>query len=136
MQLVKRNPIRDLQAMERDLERLWEDDWVVLPTIAETSSIDVYEENGNLIAKTNLPNFRRPDIKVKIDGETLEIIAEHKEKEEDKTQRRYYFRESSNRDVRRVSLPEAVKADAVIANFKNGMLKVTMPKLVKAVEVK
>lgn len=140
MQLVKRIPLRQLQAMDRDLEMLWEDDWGELPTIADTSTIDVYEENGDLIAKTNLPNFRKPDIKVKIDGQTLEIIAEHKEEEEDKTQRRYYFRESSNRDVRRVSLPEAVRAEAVIANFQNGMLTVTMPKvtskLVKAVEVK
>lgn len=140
MQLVKRVPLRELRAMDRDLERLWEDDWGELPTIAESSTIDVYEENGNLIAKTNLPNFRRPDIKVKIDGKTLEITAEHKEQEEDKTQRRYFFRESSNRDVRRVSLPEAIRAEDVVANFKNGTLKVTMPKLtsklVKAVEVK
>lgn len=140
MQLVKRVPLRELRAMDRDLERLWEDDWGELPTIADNSTVDVYEENTNLIAKTNLPNFRKPDIKVKIDGKTLEIIAEHKEQEEDKTQRRYFFRETSNRDVRRVSLPEAIRADDVVANFKNGTLKVTMPKLtaklVKAVEIK
>lgn len=140
MQLVKHSPLRELQIMERDLEKLWEDDWGLLPPLAETSTIDVYEEDGNLVAEASLPNFKKPEIKVHIDGRTLEISADHQEKEEAKSQRRYYFRESSNRYFRRITLPEGVKVDAADASFKHGTLKVIMPKvatkLVKTVEVK
>lgn len=141
MQLVKYSPLRELQIMERDLEKkLWENDWGLLPPLAETSTIDVYEENGNLVAEASLPNFNKSEIKVNIDGRTLEISAEHQEKEGGKTQRRYYFRESSNRYFRRVTLPEGVKVEAADASFKNGTLLVVMPKVatksIKTVEVK
>lgn len=140
MQLVRYNPFRELQKMERDLDKLWENGWGMMPTLTEASAMDLYEENGNLVAEVNLPNFNKDEVKVTTDEGVLEISAEHKEEEEKKGKRRYYFRESSNSYFRRVALPEGVKADKAEANFKNGVLKITMPtttpKKAKTVAVK
>ncbi len=57
----------------------------------------------------------------------LEVSAEHTEKEEDKLKRRYYFRESTNQYLRRISLPEGIEDGVTEAEFKNGVLKITMP---------
>ena len=127
MQVVRYNPFRELQRMERDLDKLWENGWGMLPTLTETSAMDLYEENGNLVAAVSLPNFKKEEVKVTTDEGVLEVSAEHKEEEEKKTKRRYYFHESSNRFFRRVTLPEGVKADKADAAFKDGVLKITMP---------
>lgn len=127
MRLVKYDPFHELQKMERDLGKLWENGWGVFPMLAETSAMDLYEENGNLIAEVSLPNFKKDEINVTADEGTLEVSAEHKEEEEKKSKRRYFFHESNTKYFRRVALPEGVQADKVDASFKDGTLRVTMP---------
>jgi HSP20 family protein len=127
MQLVKYNPFRELQKMEQDLDKLWQNGWGILPTLGETSTMDMYEEGGNLIAEVSLPNFKKNEVKVTADDGVLEISAEHKEEEEKKGKRQYYFRESSNSYFRRVTLPDGVKTDKTDAELKNGILKISIP---------
>ena len=127
MQIVRYDPFRELYKMENDLDKFWQSNWGLLPSLGEVSAMDLYEEDGKLIAEVSLPNFKKDEIKITSENGVLEVSAEHKEKKEDKTKRRYYFRESSNQYLRRVTLPDGVKADKVEAEFKNGVLKVSMP---------
>ncbi len=124
MQLVRFDPFRDI---EKNFEKLWGRGWASLPTFSETAVMDMYEEDGKLVAELTLPNFSKDEVKVSSDKDALEISAEHKEKEETKGKRRYYFRESSDQFLRRVTLPEGVDADKAVASFKNSILKITMP---------
>ena len=127
MQLVRYSPMRDIQKLERDLGKFWGSDWSLFPSVTDTAPMDMYEEDGNLVAEIRLPNVNKDEIKVTTDEGVLEVSAVHKEKEEEKGRRRYYFRESSNQCLRRVALPEGAKADKTEANFKDGVLKITMP---------
>jgi HSP20 family protein len=99
----------------------------MVPTVSEASAMDLYEEDGNLVAEVSLPNFKKDEVKVTTDEGVLEVTAEHKEEQEKTSKRRYYFHESSNHYFRRVTLPEGVKTDKTDASFKDGVLKVTMP---------
>ncbi|MCL4357678.1 Hsp20/alpha crystallin family protein [Patescibacteria group bacterium] len=125
MPIVKYNPVRELQTIQRDLERLWDFDWDVAPSF-ETMPFDIYEDDGNLIAETSLPKFKKEEISVTLDSGLLEVKAVHDENVETKD-RRYYLHESSNSYLRRVSIPENVKLDKAEAEFKDGILKITMP---------
>ncbi len=128
MQLIRYNPMRDLQKMQQDFDKFWSADWSLLPaTTTEAAPMDLYEEDGKMIAEINLPNFTKDEIKVSTNDGMLEVSAEHNEKEEDEGNRRYYMRESSNRYLRRVALPERVNTDQTSAEFKDGVLKITMP---------
>ncbi len=128
MQLIRYNPMRDLQKMQQDFDKFWSADWSLLPaTTTEVAPMDLYEEDGKMIAEINLPNFTKDEIKVSTNNGMLEVSAEHNEKEEDEGNRRYYMRESSNRYLRRVALPERVNTDQTLAEFKDGVLKITMP---------
>lgn len=139
MQVVKYDPFRDMRKMERDMDKLWGNGWG-MSAIADTSAMDMYEEAGKLVAEVSLPNFKKDDVKVTADKGVLEVSAEHKEKEENKGKRRYFFRESSNQYFRRAALPEGAKDDKADASFKDGVLKVTIPmttqKKVKTIAVK
>ncbi len=98
--------------------------------------MDMYEENGNVVAEFTMPNFTKKEISVTTENDMLEITAEHEEKDEEKKNRRYYRRESSNRFWRRVALPEGVKNDKIEANYSDGVLTVKMPIDKKAIAAK
>lgn len=140
MQLIKYNPFHEIQKLERDLDKVWNGDWSGMSSLTETAAMDMYEENGNLVAEVNLPNFDKSEIRVTTKGGALDISAEHKEKKEEKGKRRYFLRESSNQYFRRVMLPEGAKTEDINASFKDGMLKISMPmaekEQPKAIDVK
>jgi len=127
MQLVRYNPFHELRRVEKDLGKLWENGLGLLPAFSELSIMDMYEEDHTLVAEVNLPDFHRDEIEVTVGKNILEVTARHKQEHEQKSNRRYFFRESSNNYLRRVVLPEGVdttKADAV---FREGKLRITMP---------
>ncbi len=124
MQLVRFNPLRDL---EKDLDSFLANEWNV-PVFAEIAPMDIYEEEGKLVAVVNLPNFKKDEINITAEQGVLEIAADHEEKEEGRDKRKYYMRESSNHYMRRVSLPEGVNTEKTEAEFKDGVLRVSMPK--------
>lgn len=126
MQLVRFSPFREMQNMGRDLDRYWEGGWHPA-SIAEVSTMDMYEEDGHIIAKVSLPNFKKDEVKVRVSEHTLEISALHKEDTKESDKRRYYLRESSSQYYRRVPLPQPIKTTQVSARFHDGMLIVVMP---------
>jgi HSP20 family protein len=96
--------------------------------------MDVYEEKGNLVVKTELPGIESKDLDVKLEGDTITIKAEKKEEvKEDATHHtseRYY-----GRYYRSVKLPFPVKEDSISASLEKGVLEITLPKA-EAVEAK
>jgi HSP20 family protein len=127
MQVVTYDPARDIRQLEQDVRQFWGGNLGLLPAIAGSPAMDMYEENGSLIAEVTMPNFTKDEITVDTDHGVLEIAAEHHERKEDKKQRHYFVRESSNQYMRRVSLPEEASADQAEASFENGKLKVIIP---------
>jgi HSP20 family protein len=127
MQIVKYNPFRELRKMERDLDNMWGNALGMLRAGGEGATMDLYEEDGKLIAEVSLPNYNKDEITVSTDRGMLEVSAEHKEEKESKDKRHYYVQESSSQYYRRVKLPEGTKIDDVDASFKDGVLRVAMP---------
>lgn len=127
MQLIKYDPLHELQKMEHDMEKFWENGWSLPGLFVDNTPIDMYEEDGKLVAELSLPNFKKEEINVTADDGILEVSAEHKEKEEKKTKRRYLLRESSSQFLRRVALPEGAVGDEAEATMVNGKLTITMP---------
>ncbi len=131
MQLVRTNPLADLERMEKDIDKLWQNGWGMLPSsfssFVDQTTMVLYEEDGKLVAEVALPNFSKQEISVNVNGDVLEVSAKHQQKEEEKNKRRYYFRESNSSYLRRVTLPEEANSDKIDAKFDNGVLKVSMP---------
>jgi len=121
---AKYNPISELKALQRSL---FGEDFlsplrgVVVPTT------DVYTEGDErMVVEAHLPNFALDDIDISIDEGALVIRAERRESSED-SDKRYMVRESSMSFYRRIALPERADDDAISADFREGVLKVTVP---------
>jgi HSP20 family protein len=79
-----------------------------------------------------LPGLDEKNIEVNVDNGGLTIKGEKKEEKEEK-QKGYYVSERSYGSFERYfGLPNGVYADKIEASFKNGVLKVTLPKTAKA----
>ena len=99
--------------------------------------MDITEDDKEYIIKAELPEMKKEDVKVTVENGLLTIVGERKfEKEENK---KYHRVECAyGRFARSFIVPDAVDADNVSAEFKDGVLKVHLPKSEKnkPIEVK
>lgn len=90
---------------------------------------DVYEDNGNVIAKMDVPGIDAGKISISIEGKSLRVYGERGEKEEQRG-RDYYKKEIKYGNFERIlSLPCLVDESKTTAELHDGVLTVTMPKI-------
>ena len=94
-----------------------------------TPAVDIRETENALIVKADLPEVNEKDIDIRIENGTLALKGERKF-EKDETGKGGYHRieRSYGAFARYFSLPETVDSEHVQAEFKNGVLTVTLPK--------
>lgn len=91
-------------------------------------AIDMYEKNGNIIAKMDIPGIDPNDIEVEIEDGQLHIFGERKAKEEIKEENYYYKETEYGRFDRLVSLPSDIDKAGMSYEIIDGVLTVTIPK--------
>jgi HSP20 family protein len=116
-----------LANLQDELDRLFES-----PLQAWAPALDVHEDKDGFTIRAELPGMKREDIEVSIQDGALVISGERQEEKvnegtEVHRQERYYGRFS-----RALTLPTAVNGDKVKANYKDGILTVTLPKAEEA----
>ena len=90
-------------------------------------AVNVYENPNAFVLEASLPGYTSKDVDIKIDKHVLHLTSEMKEKKDD---RKYIVRERhSVKFDRAFSLPEGINEGAIEAQFKNGLLTITLPKL-------
>jgi HSP20 family protein len=93
-----------------------------------TPAVDILETENALILKADLPDVDMKDITVEIENGTLTLKGERKFEKDDQTQGYHRIERSYGSFVRYFSLPDTVEADKVHADYKNGVLSVSLPK--------
>lgn len=132
MSNIKRwEPFRDFVSVRRDMDRLM-DEFFSSPRTMQSSwglpMIDMYQTDDEVIVKATLPGLDPEDLDIQITGETLTIRGEIKQ-EEIQEEATYHIREHQYRTFSRsITLPVMVEADKAIAEMKNGVLTLTLPK--------
>jgi len=94
--------------------------------------INVSEDSDNLYVSSELPGIEPADIDISVEGETLTLRGERKLPETGEGVN-YHRREREAGQFRRiVSLPARIDPDGVEAAFKNGVLRIVLPKAAEA----
>ncbi len=91
-------------------------------------SVDILEKNGNLILRAELPGMNDKDIDINIEGNTLTINGERKMENEDKKSNYHRLESYYGSFSRSFMLPDTVDDEKINAEYKNGVLTVTMPR--------
>jgi HSP20 family protein len=120
----------------------WFDDFVSEPFFgtANVPAVDVRETDSEYLMEVELPGLTEKDVEVKLDNNLLTISSQKDEKKEEK-KNGYVLRERrASRFSRSFVLPEAVDREKIAAEFKNGVLHLSFPKVPaaqpKTIEVK
>ncbi|MGC5170809.1 Hsp20/alpha crystallin family protein [Microbacterium sp. DT81.1] len=121
---VKYNPFSELKALQRSF---FGEDFLSPLRGAVVPTTDVYTEGDQrMVVEAHLPNFALDDIDISVDEAALVIRAERRERDEE-AEKRYLVRESSMSFYRRIVLPERADEQAISADFREGVLRVTVP---------
>lgn len=92
-------------------------------------SLNMYEKDGSLVVETALPGMNPADVEVTVEKGVLTISGESK-KVHEVDEKNYYRKEiRSGSFFRQVHLPVSVNEDDVTAEFEDGLLKVSCPKI-------
>lgn len=94
-------------------------------------AVDVEENDKEYTVKAELPGFDEKDVNLTVENHVLTLSGkvDEKNEEKDKDNRKYLVRERRVETFERsFSLPEGVDEENISAQFKNGLLTVTLPK--------
>ena len=141
--LARWNPIREMEQMQNRMERLL-GNWPELKepmTSAEWSPlVDITEDEKEYLVKAEVPEVKKEDLKVKVEDGTLSITGERQSEKEEKGKKFHRIERSYGSFERSFTLPDDADATKVSSEFKDGVLKVHLPKnpnaKPKAIEVK
>lgn len=126
-----------LFGLRDELDRLFESPFGEWTSGAQLLSvwnpaIDLYEDKDNVFVKAELPGMKKEDIDVSLHDGVLSISGERKSEEKFEDAETYRSERFVGRFHRSVTLPSQVKADQVQANYKDGILSITLPKAEEA----
>jgi len=92
-----------------------------------TPSVDIMEKDGNLILRAELPGLTEKQIDLKLEGNTLTLKGERKMENEDNEGTYHRVESYHGSFTRSFRLPDTVDSDKIKADYKNGILTVTIP---------
>jgi HSP20 family protein len=90
-------------------------------------AVDVLEKDGHLILRAELPGLSEKQIDLKLEGYTLTLKGERKMDKEDKKNNYHRVESFYGSFTRSFSLPETVDLEKISADYKNGVLTITIP---------
>ncbi|HEY59447.1 MAG TPA: Hsp20/alpha crystallin family protein [Anaerolineae bacterium] len=129
--LIKWEPLREMMGMRHAMDRLFDDFYSYAPATYEgygVVDLDMYQTDNDIVIKVAVPGVKPEDLKISVTGDVLTIRGEVKVDEEVK-EANYHIRERRYGSFSRsVALPGKVVADKAVAEFKNGVLNLTLPK--------
>ena len=140
MNLIRYNP-NSLDLL--DNVSTWFDDFFTAPTFSGSTlpAVDIRETESDYLMEVELPGLTEKDVEVKLDNNLLTISSALKEEKKEEKKNGFVLRERrAARFSRSFVLPETVDREKIGAEFKNGVLQLSFPKVPaakpKTIEVK
>ena len=93
-----------------------------------TPAVDIYETEDELVVKADIPEIDPKSVGIQLENGTLTLKGERKFEEQKSGRGFHRIERSYGSFVRAFSLPESVDSDKVKADYKSGVLTVTLPK--------
>jgi HSP20 family protein len=129
--LILRKPMNEMVTLREAMDRLFDDAFtrpLGLGGFADVPAIDMYQTNDKVVVKASLPGLKAEDVQITVTDNTLSLSGEFKEEKEEK-EKTYHLREQRFGSFERtIALPTDVETDKATADFKDGVLTITLPK--------
>jgi HSP20 family protein len=133
MNIVRFDPFREMAALQDrvnrafgDVSRRYDDDLTTRGSWVP--AVDIYQtENHTLVLKVELPDVTREDIDLRVENDTLTITGQKQRDQTVKEEQYHRIERTFGSFSRTFTLPPTVDAGKIGAEYKNGVLTVTLP---------
>jgi HSP20 family protein len=148
MNLIKRwDPFREMEELQEKMTSLLgrpartDGNGEELMKVSQWAPlVDISEDEKEYLIKTELPEIKKEDVKVTVENGILSITGDRKLEKEEKNKKFHRVERAYGSFIRRFTVPEDASGTKVNAEFKDGVLKVHLPKneekKAKEIEVK
>lgn len=132
----RRDPFTLLRQMTSELDRVFDEPFfnlrwpsfqVPAAAAAWAPRVDVFERDGRLVTKVDLPGVKKEDVSVQVTDGHLALSGERKHETEETKDNVYRAEREYGSFYRAVPLPQGVKLEDVNATFADGVLEVSVP---------
>lgn len=134
MTLIRWRPTRNLESVQDEVNRVFES-FFNAPMRRRGEDVggwypdvDIVESKDNIEVQVDLPGMEKDDIKVSVEDSILTIKGERKAMKEEKDKNYHQIERTYGTFTRSFSLPTSVEGQKIKANYKNGVLKIDLPK--------
>ncbi len=140
MALEKWHPLRELETMRREMDRIWED---LFPVTRRTETpwrrpvaekgvaypaIDIIDRADEVLVKAEMPGVAKDNIDISMQENTLTIKGEIKEETGAKEENYSYSERNYTSYMRSINIPFKITAEKITATLKDGILSIHLPK--------
>lgn len=138
MALVRWDPTRELDLLQGDMNRLFDSFFQGRGLGLANGNggagrrwippMDLVEADDEYVLRADLPGLAKDDLDIEVKDNVLTISGERRAEHEDRREGYHRVERAFGRFSRSLDLPEGIDADAVSADFENGVLEVRVPK--------
>ena len=134
MAVVRWDPFRDLNVLQERMNRLFEDAGRTWPsddpaaTTTWSPAVDIFETEGEIVVKAELPGMERKDITLNLEKNVLSLKGQRHFEKETKDDNYHRIERSYGAFSRAFSIPATVDEEKIRADYKDGVLKIILPK--------
>ncbi len=125
MSLSHFDPLTNIRVFEDAFTRFFNEPQTNRPW---TPAVDIYETENELVFKADLPDVDQKDIDVRVENQTLTIAGQRKFEKEESKKGFHRIERSYGNFVRNFAVPNSFNTESISAQYKNGVLTVTLPK--------
>ena len=136
MAIVRWDPLRELSTMQERLNRFFEDfrtDDDVMQRGDWLPSVDIYQtDTHEIVLKAEVPGIRKEDLDLRVEDNTLTLSGSRREDKDVRKEHYHRVERAYGTFSRSFSLPSTIDTGKVRADYKDGVLTVTLPKTEEA----
>lgn len=134
MSIVRYDPFRDLRTLQEEVNRLFtgnvarafDDEGIARGSW--NPNVDIYENKDQIVLEAELPGMSRDDFDLSVENNIITLRGERHFEKKDNTDNYHRVERAYGSFTRSFTLPNTVSGEGAIADYRNGVLRVVLPK--------
>ncbi len=134
MGINRYDPFRDLRTLQEEVNRLFSTNLTRgfgeegIGRGAWNPSVDIYENKDEIVLEAELPGMNREDFDLTVENNVITLRGQRQFEKKDETDNYHRVERSYGSFTRSFTLPQTVSTEGANADYRNGVLRVTLPK--------
>lgn len=134
MTVTRYDPFRDLRNLQEEVNRLFtgnlgrtfDDEGIARGSW--NPSVDIYENKDQIVLEAELPGMNREDFELTVENNVITLRGERRFEKKEDTENYHRVERAYGSFTRSFTLPNTVTGEGATADYRNGVLRVTLPK--------